>query len=69
MATVMLNWIGKACVLDQLLYTTRMSHESFEDALERVLAEEKKNPPGIRSAEKVAERNSEIFRRAMEEDD
>lgn len=45
-----------------------MSHESFEDALERVLAEEKKNPPGIRSAEKVAERNRQIFERTMAED-
>lgn len=64
----MLNWIGKACVLDQLLYTARMSHESFEDALERVLAEQIKNPPGIRSAEKVAERNRQIFERTMAED-
>lgn len=46
-----------------------MSNESFEDALERFLAEEEKNPPGIRSEEKVNERNREIFRRAMEEDD
>lgn len=45
-----------------------MSNESFEDALERVLAEQIKNPPGIRSAEKVAERNRQIFERTMAED-
>ncbi|MBP6946183.1 MAG: hypothetical protein KBC74_00580 [Candidatus Pacebacteria bacterium] len=45
-----------------------MSHESFEDALERVLAEQIKNPPGIRSAEKVAERNRAIFERTMDDD-
>jgi len=45
-----------------------MSHESFEDALERVLAERIKNPPGIRSAEQVNARNRQIFERTMDED-
>jgi|GEM_PF-2917996 len=45
-----------------------MSNESFEDTLKRVLAEQIKNPPGIRSAEKVNERNRQIFERTMDDD-
>lgn len=46
-----------------------MSHESLEDILARVIEEERRNPPGVRSAEWVARRNEEITRRALSDED
>lgn len=45
-----------------------MSNESFEDVLERFLAEQIKNPPGVRTPEQVDARNRAIFERTMDED-